>query len=41
MAAVPFLSNADPHFVNEVVSKLQFEVFQPGDVIVKEGMLQN
>ena len=39
VAAVPFFANADPEFVSDVVSKLQFEVFQPGDLVVKEGTL--
>jgi hypothetical protein len=30
VAAVPFFANADPAFVSSVVTKLQFEVFQPG-----------
>ena len=30
VAAVPFFANADPEFVSSVVTKLQFEVFQPG-----------
>ena len=30
VAAVPFFANADPSFVSSVVTKLQFEVFQPG-----------
>ena len=39
MAAVPFFTYADPDFVSEVVTKLIFEVFQPGDLIVKEGTI--
>ena len=39
VAAVPFFANADPEFVSDVVSKLRFEVFQPGDLVVKEGTL--
>ncbi|CAK8694297.1 unnamed protein product [Clavelina lepadiformis] len=35
--SVPFFKNTDPDFVTEVVQKLKFEVFQPDDVIVKEG----
>lgn len=31
MASVPFFANADPDFVSEVVTKLQYEVFQPGN----------
>ena len=30
VASVPFFANADPSFVSEVVTKLQYEVFQPG-----------
>ena len=30
VASVPFFVNADPAFVSEVVTKLQYEVFQPG-----------
>ena len=30
VASVPFFTNADPSFVSEVVTKLQYEVFQPG-----------
>ena len=30
VAAVPFFANADDTFVSSVVTKLQFEVFQPG-----------
>jgi hyperpolarization activated cyclic nucleotide-gated potassium channel 2 len=33
VAAVPFFANADPAFVSSVVTKLQFEVFQPGKSI--------
>lgn len=35
VASVPFFTNADPQFVSEVVSKLQFEVFQAGDYIIR------
>jgi len=37
VASVPFFSDADPNFVNEVVTKLEYEVFQPGDVIIQEA----
>ena len=30
VASVPFFANADSSFVSEVVTKLQYEVFQPG-----------
>lgn len=39
VASVPFFSNADPNFVSEVVTKLEFEVFQPEDHIIKEGTI--
>ncbi|OXA62296.1 Potassium/sodium hyperpolarization-activated cyclic nucleotide-gated channel 2 [Folsomia candida] len=39
VASVPFFANADPDFVSEVVTKLQYEVFQPGDIIIKEGTI--
>lgn len=39
MASVPFFTNADPDFVNAVVTKLKYEVFQPGNVIIKEGTI--
>ena len=31
VAAVPFFANADPEFVSTVVTKLKYEVFQPGE----------
>jgi len=37
VASVPFFTDADPNFVNDVVTKLEYEVFQPGDVIIHEG----
>ncbi|CAG5099682.1 Oidioi.mRNA.OKI2018_I69.XSR.g16633.t1.cds [Oikopleura dioica] len=37
VAAVPFFRDADGDFVTEIISNLAFEVFQPGDVIIKEG----
>jgi len=36
---VPFFTNADPSFVSDVVGQLQFEVFLPGDLIIKEGTI--
>lgn len=39
MKSVPFFTNADPQFVSEVISKLNFEVFQPGNFIIKEGTM--
>ena len=35
VASVPFFTHADPNFVSEVVTKLHYEVFQPGDYIIK------
>jgi len=37
VASVPFFTNAESAFVSDVVCKLKYEVYQPGDVIVKEG----
>ncbi|XP_048736854.1 potassium/sodium hyperpolarization-activated cyclic nucleotide-gated channel 3-like isoform X4 [Ostrea edulis] len=37
--SVPFFTNADPQFVSEVISKLEFEVFQPGDYVIREGTM--
>ena len=39
VAAVPFFTNAEPEFVSSVVTKLKYEVFQPGDIIIKEGTI--
>jgi Cyclic nucleotide-binding domain len=39
VAAVPFFTHADPNFVTDVVTKLEYEVFQPGDYIIKEGTM--
>ncbi|CAF4650293.1 unnamed protein product, partial [Rotaria sp. Silwood2] len=41
VSSVPFFSNADPNFVSDVVTKLHFEVFQPGDQIISEGTIGN
>ncbi|XP_043201014.1 potassium/sodium hyperpolarization-activated cyclic nucleotide-gated channel 2-like isoform X5 [Amphibalanus amphitrite] len=41
VASVPFFANADPQFVTDVVTKLAYEVFQPGDIIIKEGTIGN
>lgn len=38
---MPFFANADPDFVNAVVTKLKYEVYQPGDIIIKEGEIGN
>ncbi|CAM9903993.1 unnamed protein product [Lampetra planeri] len=37
VASMPLFANADPNFVTAMLIKLQFEVFQPGDFIVREG----
>ncbi|GFG33246.1 hypothetical protein Cfor_05546, partial [Coptotermes formosanus] len=39
VASVPFFANADSNFVSDVVTKLRYEVFQPGDIIIKEGTI--
>jgi len=39
VASVPFFTHADPNFVSEMITKLQYEVFQPGDYIIKEGTI--
>ena len=39
VASVPFFTHADPNFVTDVVTKLEYEVFQPGDYIIKEGTI--
>jgi len=36
-----FFVNADPNFVSDVVAKLRFEVFQPGDQIIHEGVIED
>ncbi|KDR11902.1 Potassium/sodium hyperpolarization-activated cyclic nucleotide-gated channel 4, partial [Zootermopsis nevadensis] len=41
VASVPFFANADTNFVSDVVTKLRYEVFQPGDIIIKEGTIGN
>ena len=38
---MPFFANADPDFVNAVVTKLKYEVYQPSDIIIKEGEIGN
>ncbi|XP_067951844.1 potassium/sodium hyperpolarization-activated cyclic nucleotide-gated channel 1-like [Watersipora subatra] len=35
--SVPFFLKADESFVTDVITKLQFEMFQPSDIIIKEG----
>ncbi|RNA28482.1 Potassium sodium hyperpolarization-activated cyclic nucleotide-gated channel 4, partial [Brachionus plicatilis] len=39
VSSVPFFANADQNFVSDVVTKLKFEVFQPGDIIFREGSI--
>lgn len=39
VASVPFFANADQNFVSDVVTKLKYEVFQPSDIIIKEGTI--
>lgn len=34
---MPLFANADPNFVTSMLTKLRFEVFQPGDFIIREG----
>lgn len=34
VASVPFFANADSNFVSDVVTKLRYEVFQPGNNIL-------
>ena len=37
MRAVPFFHDADPDFVSAIITKLEFEVYLEGDVIIREG----
>ena len=39
VSAVPFFSEADPTFVSAIITKLRFEVFLEGDVIIQEGTI--
>lgn len=39
VASMPLFANADPNFVTSMLTKLRFEVFQPGDYIIKEGTI--
>ncbi len=41
VAAVPFFANADPEFVSTVVTKLVYEVFQPGTYTVRDRVSGN
>lgn len=36
---VPFFATAEPAFINELVTKLRFDFYQPEDVIVSEGTI--
>ncbi|XP_039368537.1 potassium/sodium hyperpolarization-activated cyclic nucleotide-gated channel 3 isoform X3 [Mauremys reevesii] len=37
VANMPLFASADPSFVTATLTKLRFEVFQPGDFIIREG----
>lgn len=39
VACMPLFANADPNFVTSMLTKLKFEVFQPGDYIIREGTI--
>ncbi|KAJ3597004.1 hypothetical protein NHX12_003404 [Muraenolepis orangiensis] len=39
VASMPLFANADPNFVTSMLTKLQFEVFQPSDHIIREGTI--
>uniref|UniRef100_A0A8C1ZU72 Hyperpolarization activated cyclic nucleotide-gated potassium channel 4 n=1 Tax=Cyprinus carpio TaxID=7962 RepID=A0A8C1ZU72_CYPCA len=39
VASMPLFANADPSFVTSTLTKLHFEVFQPGDYIIREGTI--
>uniref|UniRef100_A0AAY4CZS6 Cyclic nucleotide-binding domain-containing protein n=1 Tax=Denticeps clupeoides TaxID=299321 RepID=A0AAY4CZS6_9TELE len=39
VATMPLFANADPNFVTSMLTKLRFEVFQPGDYIIREGTI--
>ncbi|XP_056135351.1 potassium/sodium hyperpolarization-activated cyclic nucleotide-gated channel 4 [Lampris incognitus] len=39
VASMPLFANADPNFVTSMLTKLRFEVFQPGDYIIREGTI--
>ena len=36
---MPFLSNASDSFISTIITKLHFEVYLPGDYIVRHGTL--
>ncbi|XP_038147113.1 potassium/sodium hyperpolarization-activated cyclic nucleotide-gated channel 1-like [Cyprinodon tularosa] len=39
VASMPLFAHADPNFVTSMLTKLRFEVFQPGDYIIREGTI--
>lgn len=39
VANMPLFGSGDPHFVTVLLTKLRFEVFLPGDIIIREGTL--
>uniref|UniRef100_A0A672HQC9 Hyperpolarization activated cyclic nucleotide gated potassium and sodium channel 2 n=1 Tax=Salarias fasciatus TaxID=181472 RepID=A0A672HQC9_SALFA len=39
VGCMPLFANADPNFVTAMLTKLRFEVFQPGDYIIREGTI--
>lgn len=39
MNTLPFFDEADPNFVSRIITKLTFEVFLEGDVIIQEGTM--
>uniref|UniRef100_A0A8D0GZ19 Hyperpolarization activated cyclic nucleotide gated potassium and sodium channel 2 n=1 Tax=Sphenodon punctatus TaxID=8508 RepID=A0A8D0GZ19_SPHPU len=39
VASMPLFANADPNFVTAMLTKIKFEVFQPGDYIIREGTI--
>uniref|UniRef100_H2RF43 Cyclic nucleotide-binding domain-containing protein n=1 Tax=Pan troglodytes TaxID=9598 RepID=H2RF43_PANTR len=39
VASMPLFANADPNFVTAMLTKLKFEVFQPGDYLIREGTI--
>ena len=34
---MPFFYDADPDFVSAIITKLEFEVYLEGDIIIREG----
>lgn len=37
ISSLPFLSSAEPAFLNELVTHLKFELYQPDDIITSHG----